>query len=153
MDYSTWFKINSPNVVHETIDNEVVIIEFKTGNYYSLEKTGADIWEWIEQGFTLGEIIEFILNRYECSTAEIEDALGRFINQLQEENLVSVNSMQVSPPKDKPNQKIDPKQPFEIPILLKYSDMQELLLLDPIHEVDETGWPSAKFIPPEDQKN
>ena len=24
----------------------------------------------------------------------------------------------------------------------KYTDMQELLLLDPVHEVDEAGWPN-----------
>jgi hypothetical protein len=27
------------------------------------------------------------------------------------------------------------------PVLDKYTDMQELLLLDPIHEVDDAGWP------------
>jgi hypothetical protein len=32
---------------------------------------------------------------------------------------------------------------FEKPGLQKYSDMQDLLLLDPIHEVDEMGWPHA----------
>jgi hypothetical protein len=26
--------------------------------------------------------------------------------------------------------------------LHKYTDMEELLLLDPIHDVDETGWPN-----------
>ena len=36
------------------------------------------------------------------------------------------------------------KQPFEAPILNKYNDMQELLLLDPIHDVDEAGWPNTK---------
>jgi hypothetical protein len=26
-------------------------------------------------------------------------------------------------------------------MLQKFTDMQDLLLLDPIHEVDESGWP------------
>lgn len=30
---------------------------------------------------------------------------------------------------------------FEEPIFHKYTDMEDLLLLDPIHDVDETGWP------------
>ena len=30
---------------------------------------------------------------------------------------------------------------FERPKLGKYTDMQDLLLADPIHEVDEQGWP------------
>ena len=33
---------------------------------------------------------------------------------------------------------------FEKPVLQKHTDMQELLLLDPIHEIDEKGWPSKK---------
>ena len=31
------------------------------------------------------------------------------------------------------------------PQLSSYTDMQELLLLDPIHEVDESGWPNRPF--------
>ena len=30
---------------------------------------------------------------------------------------------------------------FEAPSLEKYTDMQDLVLLDPVHEVDQTGWP------------
>jgi hypothetical protein len=30
------------------------------------------------------------------------------------------------------------------PVLEKYTDMQELLLLDPIHDVEEAGWPKAR---------
>jgi hypothetical protein len=29
-------------------------------------------------------------------------------------------------------------------VLERYTDMQELLLLDPIHDVDQTGWPRRK---------
>ena len=32
---------------------------------------------------------------------------------------------------------------FEAPKLSKYTDMEQLLLLDPVHDVDETGWPNA----------
>ena len=32
---------------------------------------------------------------------------------------------------------------FESPNLQKYTDMQAMLWLDPIYEVDETGWPNT----------
>jgi len=32
---------------------------------------------------------------------------------------------------------------FRAPTFEKFTDMQELILLDPIHEVDQSGWPSA----------
>jgi hypothetical protein len=33
---------------------------------------------------------------------------------------------------------------FSPPVLQKFSDMQELLLVDPIHEVKAEGWPLTK---------
>ena len=36
---------------------------------------------------------------------------------------------------------------FEKPVIEKFSDMQEMLLLDPIHEVSEMGWPNEAEKP------
>ena len=37
-----------------------------------------------------------------------------------------------------------PRQPFRPPVLERHSDMQDLLVLDPIHDVGEMGWPNPK---------
>jgi hypothetical protein len=42
---------------------------------------------------------------------------------------------------DVPGDDVQGELPFVAPVLDKYTDMQELLLLDPIHEVDASGWP------------
>ena len=36
------------------------------------------------------------------------------------------------------------KRPFRAPSLQRFEDMQGFLLVDPIHEVDDTGWPHIK---------
>jgi hypothetical protein len=36
---------------------------------------------------------------------------------------------------------------FEPPVLEKFTDMQDLILLDPVHEVDERGWPHVPRNP------
>ena len=36
------------------------------------------------------------------------------------------------------------KKPYTAPAVQKYDDLEDLLLLDPIHEVDEAGWPVAR---------
>ena len=33
--------------------------------------------------------------------------------------------------------------PYVPPVLEKFTDMQDLILLDPVHEVSERGWPHA----------
>ena len=35
------------------------------------------------------------------------------------------------------------KKAFAKPKLSKFGDMQDLLLLDPIHDVDQQGWPNS----------
>ena len=37
-----------------------------------------------------------------------------------------------------------PAGAYEPPVLEKYEDMQEMLLLDPIHGLDEDGWPRSE---------
>ena len=36
------------------------------------------------------------------------------------------------------------KRPFRAPSFQRFEDMQGFLLVDPIHEVDDTGWPHIK---------
>jgi len=135
-------------VIHETIDGEVVIVNLDTGNYYSLDKTGANIWNLIEKNLTLGHITEFLVRHFEGDQENIEKSLHRFAEELVREGLITEDTTsgisaahsfiieeQVSG---------ENRQLFEAPFLHKYNDMQEILLLDPIHEVDETGWPHVK---------
>lgn len=57
MQNSERFQINSPKVVQETIEGEVVIVNLEKGDYYSLLKTGAELWLGIEKGNSRAEII------------------------------------------------------------------------------------------------
>ncbi|NEP88745.1 MAG: PqqD family protein [Okeania sp. SIO2C2] len=143
------FQINSPTVVQETIEGEVVIVNLEKGDYYSLLNTSADIWSAIEKGNSTTEIIAEITERYEGDRETIETAVNSLIAQLQEEEIIIVaprneltneNRQEVKTATDNNQQKL----PFEPPVLSKYTDMEELLALDPIHEVDEMGWPNAK---------
>lgn len=143
------FRINSAKVVHEMIDGEVVIVNLEKGHYYSLVKTGAEIWSGIERGISRSGLVEEMVRRYDGAPTEIETAVKNMIEQLEEEELIVVaetdesNSTTVAagPTEEKANPE---KLSFEASKLEKYTDMEDLLLLDPIHEVDETGWPSAK---------
>ncbi|MFC1811647.1 PqqD family protein [Thermodesulfobacteriota bacterium] len=143
------FKINTPDVSYESFDNEVVIIDFETGNYYSLDKVGTDIWGFIEGGETVTEIVEGITHRYKGSRGHIETAVNQLIAELQKERLIVPDEVKEPGNTEASNIQSEThpeteKLRFEAPTLQTYTDMQELLLLDPIHEVDVTGWPNIK---------
>ena len=149
MSTNSHFRINTPNITHETIDGETVIINLDSGNYYSIEGVGTDIWSFIERGATVGDIVEMVEHRYEGVRADIEHAVNGLIAELQGEGLIvpdKLNGSEGSGGVDikAVTEQVNGKGVFKVPILNKYTDMQDLLLLDPIHEVDDSGWPTPK---------
>ena len=151
------FNINK-NIAHEIIDGEAVIVNFDNGNYYSLNKNGTEIWSYIEHGASVMTIIEECTRRYKGSRIEIEESVHQFLANLEKENIISMcregteeNADPIKATEGEPN---TAKPKFETPVLNIYTDVQELLLLDPIHEVDENGWPNIKKeIFPEGKKD
>ena len=143
------FKINKPGVVYEKFDNELVLINLDSGNYYSFEKIGADIWGFIQSGASETEIIEEISQRYAESLSTIEDAVKNFLSELKEEGLiVPYETQEAESTKSLHNKNSigseTEKLIFESPVLSKFTNMQDFLLVDPIHEIDFTDWPKNK---------
>jgi hypothetical protein len=149
VDQLARFRINRPIVVDEVFDDEVVIIHFDTGNYYSLDSVGTEIWGLIESGRSVAEIVESLALRYEDSDGEMEGAVTGFVVELQAEDLVAPGMAGDLATLKQPEKRVESERagrgrPFRAPSMSRYTDMQDLLLLDPIHEVDEDGWPSVK---------
>ena len=140
------FRVNTPTVTHETIDGEAVIINLDSGNYYSLVDVGSVVWGLVEKGASASEINTQILQAYEGNATDIDQGVQELLAELQDENLIvpvdGAEAVEVAEFNDvSPSNNGHQKPLFNSPMLHKYSDMQELLLLDPIHDVDEAGWP------------
>ena len=144
------FRVNTPTVTHETIDGEAVIINLDSGNYYSLVEVGSFIWGLVEKGASASDVQNLVLQNYLGNATDIDRGVQELLAQLQQENLiVPVDGTGVV----NLNQELGSnngheKALFNAPMLHKYSDMQELLLLDPIHDVDDAGWPKPNPDPP-----
>ena len=144
------FRVNTPTVTHETIDGEAVIINLDSGNYYSLVDVGSFIWGLVEKGASTNELQDQVLQTYRGSPSDVDHGVQELLAQLQQENLiVPVNGdAEADLSATVPSQNGHEKPAFNPPLLHKYSDMQELLLLDPIHDVDDAGWPKPVPDPP-----
>jgi hypothetical protein len=152
MQVAERFSINSSKITHETIDGEVVIVNLASGSYYSLDGVGATIWRCLEDRPSLGEIVADTAEHFDGESEELTKAVKKLIDELQAEGLIlkEVNENQTG---TLPNASVAPgpsegsvKAQFTPPQLHKYTDMQDLLLLDPIHDVDEAGWPTVKPV-------
>lgn len=137
------FRVNMPDVVHEVIDGEAVIVNLSNGVYYSVDRSGADVWALIETRMPVPVIVETLAARYTGSREDIATGVAQFLAQLREERLIvpDEEGAEAGASLGAPGAAPDGYRPrFEIPVLQRYTDMEDLLLLDPIHDVDDQGW-------------
>jgi hypothetical protein len=140
------FRINTPHVVAETLDGEATIVDLDSGTYYALNESGSMIWDGLIAGSAPDQIAETFAGAYELTGEDAAAAVERLVGKLSDAKLIveagdaaqnGAASAGTAPPSTNGS-----ARRYVEPELSTYTDMQELLLLDPIHEVDESGWPS-----------
>ncbi|WP_129670916.1 PqqD family protein [Candidatus Chloroploca sp. Khr17] len=134
-------RLNQPAVISEIVDGEAIVVNLDSGAYYSMRDSAGVIWAALLHGNDAQAIGTLLSEVYGMSAETVAGEVDTFLDQLLAEQLVVPA---VNPPEALPPLLIDlpPDETFTSPLLEKYTDMADLLLLDPIHEVDaETGWP------------
>jgi hypothetical protein len=72
----------------------------------------------------------------------VATSVAEFLRELEAEQLIAV----VEGSSDEQSAAAEPDVAdvtFVPPKLEKYTDMQDIILLDPVHQVDNRGWPHA----------
>ena len=137
------FRVNRPNVICETFDNEVVAVNFESGTYYGMMRTALEIWNSLDAGASEEGIVQEFASRDHVDIERIRADVRQFLARLEANKLVvpvdAPAALKAAPPRGDGD--VGPYQP---PQLSVYEDMRDLLLLDPIHDVGESGWPARK---------
>lgn len=130
---------NTPGVAHETVDDEVVIINLVSGDYYSCLGVAADAWRALAAGATPSEVADAISGAYEVGDADVDVCadLTTFAGALVDEQLLVPRG---GDPEPLPT---FGGGPYVAPVFEKFSDMADLIILDPVHDVSGQGWPHA----------
>jgi len=129
----------SPEIVHETVDGEVIAIDLVSGSYYSLAGSGPAVWEVLGNGASEAEIGAALRDRFDADGETIAGAVSALLGELRESGLIVSDELPGEPAPTAGG--AGEKAPFEAPRLERYTDMKDYFLLDPIHEVDTAGWP------------
>lgn len=135
------YRINEPNVVAEHFDDEIVAVNLDTGVYYSMNGSAAAIWKLLAEGHAVDRIATAVAAMHDIAATTIPADVVTFVTRLADEKLVvQAESPSVVPAPSLPGGE---RRPYAPPSIDVHSDMQDILLLDPVHDVDEAGWPLA----------
>jgi hypothetical protein len=139
----TFHQINGPNVVAQVIDGEALLIDFESGTYYSARGSGGAILDGIRRGVSDQRILAR-LSESGAEPAAIAQDLASFLELLCASQLIVPQDVDSKFERSEENWEPLALGDYAAPVLEKFTDLQDLLLLDPIHDVDAAGWPVAK---------
>lgn len=134
------FRPREEEVASKVIDGEAIIINLANGVYYSMDKVGAFVWDLLQAGHTLEEVIAAVTAQYDVSRSQAESNVQELVQELVQENLI-VTSESGKPATAEAITDQPDKLPYELPKLNIYRDMGDLLALDPpVPGLGDTPW-------------
>lgn len=134
------YKLAGVNIVYEVFDGEIVAVHLDSGKYYSLKDSAAYVWNAMLANKSNLAIAQRLISHYQLDEALTLIQIDEFIHQLVQEGLLVANDE----PLDPVSLLEQPQGFYVAPTFAVFNDMQEILLLDPVHDVDDAGWPIAK---------
>jgi len=78
----------SPDVQDANMEGETVLLDLRTGRYYTLNRLGSVIWEHCTGQRTISDIHERLCDRFEVASEQALDDLVALINQMVQEGLI-----------------------------------------------------------------
>lgn len=132
------YTVNNIGIYSENFSGENVIVNLNVGNYYSINGVASFLWNAFSVPVNFTTIIDILKEHY-ANIQNVEEDVRHFISKLLADNLlkevddvITANKIDIT---------LLPNE-YTPPVLETFDDLQELFLLDPIHEVDEKmGWP------------
>ena len=131
------FAINSPTVIGEAIAGEVMIINLVTGTYYNLTGTAAAAWPLLAAGLPSHQIVDALGKACGAEADVLARDFAAFVDTLATEAIIRAVDATVEPSAVLPLV----AAPYTGFALHRYDDMRALLVVDPVHEVGDFGWP------------
>ena len=79
------------DVISRMLDDEAVILDLQSGEYFGLNETGARIWELLEQHDT-SEIAQLLAGEFDVTSEQAAEEVDALIQRLLDQRLVEAAS-------------------------------------------------------------
>ena len=122
-------------IISDVVDGEAIVINMIDGRYHRITGPAVELWEALKTEIALDLLTRQALGLDSSLTA---GDVARFVNDLFQSGLLACSAVDPTTLQTLAVGASDgpPKLQLE-----SYDDMADLILLDPVHEVGEYGWP------------
>ena len=137
------YAINYEVVSAERLSGEFLLINFETGEYFSVTDFGADLLTLITSKVQFSSWERILSKAWNINISnDVQDEIKKFLEILLKKNIIyqidTFDLIDFQLPMDMKREK------YKFLPLNIYTDMNDLLMVDPIHDSSLEGWPNIK---------
>ena len=134
----TNYKLNDARMFADVADNLAIIIDASSGIYFGMNGYGTGIFKNLLDGSSVDDVVA-AAQQLPGAPEDVATSIQAFIETLLGFDII----LPADAESTRPCELVEKDAQYDqfVPTCNEYSDVQELLYADPIHEVDETeGW-------------
>lgn len=120
---------NQEEIAAEILDGEAIIINLATGSYYSMADSGSIVWHAVEQHCSLEETAVRLTLHYDVPLERAREDVAAIAERLLAEKIAILSEAGAC--RGEALAAPNPRLAYAAPALSVYSDMRNLLALDP----------------------
>jgi hypothetical protein len=129
------YKLNSPSCIAEAVDGDLIVINLASGRYYNMHHETVFAWNALTSGISPSDLI---LGNTWNNAQQLN--FQKYVQFLLNEQLIVALSGQTLGLKAPEILINEVGESFYVDV---FTDMEEMLKLDPIHDANaDTGWPN-----------
>jgi len=78
------------SVFTQVIDDEMVILDTESENYFGLDSIGTVMWEQLRVNNSLEELAQYMLEHYDVQEGVLKEDIKTFVTNLVKNKLISI---------------------------------------------------------------
>ena len=134
---------NEKKVFEDFADGQYIVLNHVNGEYYSFDKASSIVLKALTEGCSPENLAQALCNRYGGDVCTALESVNRFVEQLLTLEII-ISGGNAEGKAEPYVAAIDSEKMPELSCEV-FTDVADLLMMDPIHEVDEeAGWPFKK---------
>jgi Coenzyme PQQ synthesis protein D (PqqD) len=135
------YRFNRDTFAFECFDEEVVVLDLVEGVYYAFGGAAVVAWPYIIAQHPEQVIASTLAKSYGVRLDELTRDLTEFVGRLVSEKILLTATEIIS---EIDRFQLDSLGEYQGFIFERHAEMEDLLTLDPIHDVDpKKGWPNT----------
>lgn len=142
MESTRAFRLRDADVSAERLNGDVIAVNLKTGAYFTLSGPAADVWTAFTSGAPTSACLEALDEAYSITVPR--DQIEGLLAECEEHGLITDVVAAAPQALSLPND--HERLSWARPVLEVFDDLQDLILLDPIHDTSALGWPNRTTI-------